>query len=77
MCYRGQLTEILASNLNLSVSEVWEVLESLRLAWSEIDSVPCATIDDLPSRIEPQTLAGIVELMAQRQTIEVPDRQVA
>ncbi len=77
MCYRGQLTEKLASALRLSISEVWEALESLRLAWDKIGRVPCAEIDDLERELDLKTLEEIVCLLVETRQTEARDRQVA
>ena len=65
MIQRARLVEELAVGSGRSVSEVWEVLESLRIAWTAIGTIPCADIDSLRSELDFDTLNEIVELLTQ------------
>ncbi|MFH1739625.1 MAG: hypothetical protein ABIH23_11505 [bacterium] len=65
MIHRGRLVEELSIGSGRSVSEVWEVLESLRIAWATIGRIPCAEIDDLYTELDFDTLNGVVDLLTQ------------
>lgn len=75
MSYRSRLlVEEFAAGLGHSVADVWETLESLRLAWRTIGQLPCAEIDDLCDELDLQTLAAVADLLAQA---ELPERCAA
>ena len=71
MCYKSRiLVEQIAAGLGRSMADVWESLESLRLAWNSIGHLPCAEIDDLCDELDPHVIVGIVDLLAEPQVLE-------